>query len=151
MKLFFIQTTPSSTSMPRKRSDSIYIAISNNHFAAFQAAYEKELLRYTEWNATLGYNCKGVNNEAADSAYCRVLQVQAYGVSENVLTQIEKLQEQAIIGRLECARGNARKLKNIPIPYPFEMVAFPFYKQYMEELGEKVEFQSSLPKFFKKD
>lgn len=145
LKLFFIQNSGNLN------SDSSYIAISQQYSNSFHHIYENELIHFAKWKFRLGNVYKYVNNEQAEIAYNQVLQVSAYGITEAFSNEIHKLQTEAIIGLLQCARGDALKLKSIFIPYPFEMVAFPYYKQYMEELGEKVEFRSSLPKFFKKN
>jgi hypothetical protein len=151
-KLFYYRNGDEELS--RKSADSLIVSTLQTNYALFKENYYETLRDYTTWHNELGrcYLKTFWNLDKAESAYIEVLRVPFYEIRDGkTMYHIRELHIQAIIGRLEAARGNAFRLKNILIPYSLEQDAFPIYKAYMEELGEKVEEPKYPPILIKKN
>jgi hypothetical protein len=139
-KLFYYRNCDEE--LRRAFADSLIVTTFQEHDLLFREHYYETLRGYSTWHHELGrcYLKTFRNPDKAEKAYIEVLGVPFYGIKdESTKYHIKELHLEAIIGRLEAARGNAFRLKNIVIPLPFEHKAFPLYKAFMEELGEKVE------------
>jgi hypothetical protein len=112
-----------------RTADSLLVSTSLAHYSLFKAHYYQTLRDYTTLHNEMGRSYLKTlwKIDKADESYIEVLKVPFYEIrDEKTMYHIRELHMQAIIGRLDAARGNAFKLKNILIPYPLEQYAFRY-------------------------
>jgi hypothetical protein len=128
-----------SGSITTRDADSIYIELTFQNQLLLENDYYSSLLSYAEWNLQMAdcYNHKFSGIEKADSFYTKVVSMNLYNIKDSpTYWALSEMRDQAMLGRIYCARGCVYKLRNID-PSGSRESNRSIYRKYMEDLGEK--------------